>query len=163
MKEQPRVTSLEPLDEDPCLVEVKIDGAVVGTAARDELHSSQAQIGMAADDPCVLVLRRSIKMRTTRSLAMGLISRCEFPRAGLTQRLIKHGIDETLAHDVVEEISRDGWIDDESYARRRLRSLREHEGHSSEECRKRLKAEWVDTAIVERLIAGEDRRQPESE
>lgn len=163
MNEQPRVTSLEPLDDDPRLIEIKIDGAVVGTAARDELDSSQAQIGMAADDPCVLALKRSIKMRTTRSLAMGLISRCEFPKTGLTLRLIKHGIEATLARDVVEEIARDGWIDDESYARRRLRSLREHEGRSSEECRRRLKAEWVDTAIVERLFAGEDRRQPEIE
>lgn len=163
MKEQSRVTSLEPLDEDPCLIEVKIDGAIVGTAARDELSSSEAQIGMSADDPCVLALKRSIKMRTTRSLAMGLISRCEFPKAGLAQRLIKHGVEATMAQDVVEEIARDGWIDDESYARRRLRSLREHEGRSSEECRERLTAEWVDTAIVERLFSGEDRRQPESE
>ena len=161
--EDPRVTSLHPLQEDPCLIEVMIDGTIVGTAQRDEVEGSKAKIGMSESDPCVRALTRAIAMRRTRNYAMGLLSRCEFPTAGLTQRLIKHGVEQELAQDVVREIEQDGWIDDENYARRRIRKLQEQEGRSSEECRTRLKAEWVNTSIVERLLAGEDRRRSQSD
>jgi SOS response regulatory protein OraA/RecX len=161
--EEPQITSLQPLKEDPCLIEVMIDDTLVGTAQRDELERSKARIGMPETDPCVRALTRAIAIRTTRNYAMGLLSRCEFPTAGLTQRLIKHGVEQELARDVVREIEQDGWIDDESYARRRIRKLREQEGRSSEECRTRLKAEWVDTSIVERLLAGEDRRHSQAD
>ena len=162
MTVQLRVTSLEPRDDDPCLIEVKIDGKFVGLTAREELDACQVQLGMTADDPCVVALKRSIGMRSARIYAMGILSRSDFPKAGLTRRLIRHGVEPNLAHDVVQEISQAGWVDDESYARKRLRSMQEFEGHSSEECRSRLKAESVDETVVDRLLSGEDRRDPGS-
>ena len=157
----PRITALNPIHEDPCLITVMIDGESLGTAAREDLEASQVSLGMSASDPRVCALKKLIDMRSARSHAMGLLSRADFPKAGLVERLLKHGVDSTIANQVVQDILKDGWIDDESYARKRIWMLREEEGHSTDECRARLHAERVDRAVVERVIAGEDRRESE--
>jgi len=157
-----RITALEPVRNDPCLIEVMIDGVFFGTAQREDVEASKAGTGMSENDPRVCALKKLINIRSARSHAMGLLSRADFPRAGLVERLLKHGVEQDIATEVVEDILHDGWIDDESYARRRIWMLRDEGGHSTEECRARLHAERVDRAVVERVLAGEDRRESES-
>ena len=141
------VTAVRAAADHPELVELEIDGTVAGVLPRTEIDLGEIVAGLRCDDPRVIAARRAIEIRTTRAKALDLLAIRGHAAAELLAKLRKRQVTDPVAHQIIEELVEDGWLDDDSFARSRISAWRA-EGKSEADCRRRLTVAGVSDFLI---------------
>ena len=163
MTESRRITSIEALPNDPLMMEVRLDDTVLGILARDVVDRFELEVGLSEDDTRVRDFSHAVACQAAREKALELLAVHDRASGGLVSRLVDGGFDRDVAEDTVTELRDDGWIDDTAYATRRLETLRNERGGSSEVCREKLLKEGVPEPVVDEALTSDGEQDEELE
>jgi SOS response regulatory protein OraA/RecX len=121
------ITNIFPLDNDPNYRVIYIDGVSEITLPLSTIE----RLNLAIDQIWTDVLSSQIKsieeIEDARTIAIDLISRKAWGVKELATRLIKRGVEPTVATLATEQLEADGWLNDFTYACARIRDWTRHE------------------------------------
>ena len=141
------VTAIRAAPDQPGLVELEIDGVVVGVLPKADVDLNEITAGLPCDDPRVVEAQQTIDIRATRMLALDLLARRGHAAGELLAKLRKREVSELVASLVIEEMIEDGWLDDSAFATARISHWRA-EGKSDAHCRQQLTKAGVSDALI---------------
>jgi SOS response regulatory protein OraA/RecX len=119
-----RITSLATRPRDPSLVDVEVDGVLVGTVLRSALDGLGLSEGGTLGAKARRRLSEACERASARTFALRALARRDRSGAILERLLIeRHGISEAIAQATRRELEADGWQDDKRYAATRAAQL----------------------------------------
>jgi regulatory protein len=137
----------------PGRIELEVDGQPWRVVPDDVVVRCRLAAGTELDRPLLRELRRELRRAEALAGATQALSRRDFTRRRLTERLRARGVRESEAEDAVTTLARAGLVDDERLARRRAQVLAERGwGDAAIEARLRseaVPAEYVSAALAE--------------
>ncbi len=94
------------------------------------------------------------RLGKARGEALRILARREYTRRELYRKLVQRGYPEDVAEDVLDEMERAGYVDDEEYARR----FRETHGEwGCRRIRHELVRRGIDEAVLEKIIVYDEK------
>ncbi|MFO0829926.1 MAG: RecX family transcriptional regulator [Phycisphaerales bacterium] len=117
------VTSIASAPQDPSVVRVAIDGAVVGDVLRATADALGLRVGARVSSAKLVRLAEAIDLAAARAAALRMLGRSDRTASQLAAQLVARGHPERAAGDAVRLLADDGWIDDARYASERARRL----------------------------------------
>lgn len=141
---RPFIQAVRPLPRDPGRVTVVVDGASMGALRRDLAE----RLGVREGERWTVKLERAVTEAVAedgcRADALSRLGRRDMAAALLVERLSVKW-DPALAERVVQALTREGWLDDRAYARRRAELLQRRAPMAHDALQERLEAEGVAT------------------
>ena len=126
------ITDILPDDNDPNYRIVYVDGVSEITLPLATMKRLNLNIDQVWTDDLSHQVKAIEDVEQARNMALNLITKKAWGVKELATRLIKRGIDPTVATLATEQLEADGWLDDFSYACARIREI----GRAS--CRERV-------------------------
>jgi regulatory protein len=117
-----RISAIEPLEADPNLRRVRVNGKARVTLRSTDIDLLRLHIGVEWTDALVRRVDAAMAKLKCHAMAMRLLGKRDFSQAELVARLEKHGHSMATAKDVAGELARNGWIDDARRAESILRA-----------------------------------------
>ncbi len=140
------ITDILPDDNDPNYRIVYVDGVSEITLPLATMKRLNLNIDQVWTDDLSHQVKAIEDVEQARNMALNLITKKAWGVKELATRLIKRGIDPTVATLATEQLEADGWLDDFSYACARIRDWTRIEPASRF---------WVLQKLKERELANE--------
>jgi regulatory protein len=144
-----KITTLDPIADDPMTVRVKVGRRVVATLAR----SRCSELGVAEGRTWTLALQRRVAEAAAcdaaREAALRALGRRAYSQAGLQQKLVERGHEARAAEAAVRDLADHGWLDDATFAELRAESLNRRAPMAAEAIAGQLQDEGVAPELAE--------------
>ncbi|MDZ4753426.1 MAG: RecX family transcriptional regulator [Phycisphaerae bacterium] len=145
------IDSIAPLRRDPSLVAIVVGGTKFGTALRSEVEGLGLREGGTLSQAKRKILLRAIDTARARTVALKSLARSDHSRTMLERILVdRHECDARIAAATLDELTSDGWLDDQRYATERARTLADERACSSAFIVESLVNDGVDERVAER-------------
>jgi len=149
------ITSIEADCQDPSQRSIFVNGTCVATVTVDDIQS----LCIKTEQEWTLELDRAVVSLQTnkraRSMALQLLSRRAWSKKELSERLAKRGCDTADAMRACDLLEGEGWLDDLSYARARIREWTRLEPASSRWLNYKLSGKGIDADTATEAIREE--------
>lgn len=147
------ITAIIPLPSDPNVRRIKVGSRTVGTLRASDIET----IGIQLDQPWTSSLAQQVHEAATRctvrTQAMNLLGIRAHGRNELLTKLTRKGHEQHIVQGVLDEMTSDGWLDDEACARALAAELVQRRAASATMVREKLLTKGFDQALIDRVIA----------
>jgi regulatory protein len=150
------ITDIQSLEDDPNYRIIFVNNEPEITIPSSTAKQLALQIGQIWTSELANTVQSFEDIEQARSMALRLISMKAWGVHELAARLVRRGIDREVATRTTEQLDEDGWLDDVSYARARIRDWTRIEPASRSWLRKKLherklSEETISASIEEEL------------
>jgi len=146
------ITAVEPTAADPTMRRLKAGRRTLGTIHAEEVESLRLRPGSAWTGAVAEAVQRLTMKRAARKEAMRALGRRACSSQSMLERLVRHGVVDSIAADVVRDLVRDGWMNDEALAADLAGSAARKPGASRALVEGKLVASGLPTALVHRAV-----------
>lgn len=143
------ITEIRPLPSDPNLRSVRVDGRAVARLRASIVEELDLVVGQRWTAALAARVESKQREEKARKAALTMLGRRALSSGELLERLRGRGYDEATARAVVDQLTRDHWIDDAAYARSLAEELLRRRGASRPLIIERLRARSVDPCTAE--------------
>lgn len=143
------ITEIRPLHSDPNYRSIRVNGRTVARLRDAVVESLQLAVGQRWTAERAARVEAKVREEKSRKAALSMLGRRALPQREVEQRLLKRGHDQGAVRTVVEELVRDGWIDDDAYARSLAEELAGRKGASHRLIVERLQQRQLDPETAE--------------
>jgi len=115
------ITDITPSEEDPNFRVIFVNGAPELTIPTSTVERLELDIQQPWTEELATQIASLTDIERASAMALQLVSRKSWGVQELAKRLVKRGIDPSIASQTVEQLNEDGWLDDFKYACARIR------------------------------------------
>jgi regulatory protein len=148
-----RITAIRPLPSDPSRRSILVDGRVVARLRETEV----ADLGLKRHDlwteERAAAVLRAVDLQTVRHRALTLLGKRAMTSEHLRDRLAAKDYEAELVSAVIDELIRDGWLNDAAYGRELADTLVNRQRAASSYITHKLESHRIDPRLAEELAA----------
>ncbi|MCA9297314.1 MAG: regulatory protein RecX [Phycisphaerales bacterium] len=148
-----RITAIRPLPSDPSRRSILVDNRVVARLRETDV----IELGLKRDDPWTeeraAAVARAVDLQTVRHRALTLLGKRAMTSEHLRDRLVAKNFEAELVTAVIDELIRDGWLDDAAYGRELADTLVNRQRAAASYITHKLEAHRIDPLLAEELAA----------
>ena len=146
------ITNITPFEEDPNYRVIFVNGSPEVTIPTSAVERLELDIQQPWTDELATQVTSMTDLKRATGIALQLVSRKAWGVQELAQRLVKRGVDPSIAKQTVEQLDEDGWLDDFNYACARIREWTRNEPASRYWLQRKLQERKLSQDISKKAI-----------
>jgi len=154
------ITAIRPLPADPSQRSILVDGRVAAHIRDTDVQSIGLDVGMPWTETVSNAVTHALALQDARTQAMRLLGRRALSTAELRDRLAARDHDARIIDAVIDELTRDSWIDDAALGRDLAECMAERQQGAASYIAERLKRRRINpdqaATIADEAVADQD-------
>ena len=146
------ITGMEPLASDPNQRRIKVNGKIVATLRTGDVADLGLAVHLAWTKSLAQRVERVLAIDKARQQALALLSARALSTKTLTRRLRDRGHSESIVRQIVDEVRRDGWLNERAYAEEIVRSATRRKPAGRVLLEQKLAQRGVEPATAGRVV-----------